>query len=352
VEVVHIVKRFGPVGGMEECVFRLCQELDKKGISVTILCERDFSDENCNNCHIVKLPKSIKKPRWFSHLRFSRNVNKWLSDHPAKLRLVHSHERQCLHHVTTIYSTLYNFPPKGIQLNSPRSFANEYLERRELNSRFVKAIVPLSNLVARQIRTKHPECIEKLRTPITPAVSMALTSRKPDVPSDSHRAGKTIGFIGREWKRKGLLKVIDIWRSIRTEQPDLRLRLAGFGPNTDLGFSTEEKGSVDIYGWITETKSFFDGIDLLIHPARLEAYGMVVTEAMALQVPVLCSKQCGVSDDVGKAFGETRDVDDPVADWKTVAIQLLKSDVSRPTYSRSWTQVSEEYMRLYEGIIN
>ena len=45
-----------------------------------------------------------------------------------------------------------------------------------------------------------------------------------------------VGFIGKEWKRKGLLKVIEIWRLLRKEIPKIRLCLAGFPENEDLEF--------------------------------------------------------------------------------------------------------------------
>lgn len=35
--------------------------------------------------------------------------------------------------------------------------------------------------------------------------------------------------------------------------------------------------------------------DLLVHPARLEAAGMVLVEALANELPVICSSNCGYS---------------------------------------------------------
>jgi len=45
---------------------------------------------------------------------------------------------------------------------------------------------------------------------------------------------------------------------------------------------------VRVLGW-QPARTFFEGLDLLIHPANNEPYGMVVAEAMVAGVPVIVS---------------------------------------------------------------
>ena len=102
-QIVQIVKRFGPIGGMEEYAFRLSIELSKLGFEVIVLCEKSFSSDSFPVV-VIELGKTIK-PRWFSHYQFSQKVRKWLAENPNKTRIVHSHERQSTHHVSTFHTT-------------------------------------------------------------------------------------------------------------------------------------------------------------------------------------------------------------------------------------------------------
>ena len=73
-----------------------------------------------------------------------------------------------------------------------------------------QVIVPVSNLLGEMMLAKHHGIKGKLSGAIYPAV--AITNENPRrnlVPPD----GGTIGFIGKEWKRKGLVKVVQIWRN-------------------------------------------------------------------------------------------------------------------------------------------
>ena len=41
--------------------------------------------------------------------------------------------------------------------------------------------------------------------------------------------------MGKEWKRKGLPKVIELWRELRKENTSAKLCLAGFSTDADIG---------------------------------------------------------------------------------------------------------------------
>ena len=132
---------------------------------------------------------------------------------PDKDTIIHSHERIDCHHVTTIHSTLYNFPPKQ-NFPSFRNYCNEHIEHRELNCASVQKIVPVSGLITNQIAEKYSSARHKLAPPIPPGVS-DLNMIKKEYVSEV----PVIGFMGKEWKRKGLPKVIEIWRELRKEMP-------------------------------------------------------------------------------------------------------------------------------------
>ena len=130
--IVQVVKRFGPVGGMEEYVFKLSTELIKLGCEVTVLCEKSFSSDYFQ-INVIELGETIK-PRWLSHYQFSQKVSKWLAENPNKERIVHSHERQSST-ITTFHTTPFGHGRGSLFDFELKKFFYEELERRELKGR-------------------------------------------------------------------------------------------------------------------------------------------------------------------------------------------------------------------------
>jgi len=346
VQVVQVVKRFGPVGGMEEYVFRLSKELSNAGLRVTVLCEKvcTLPPEGLD---IIELGLSAKL-RWLAHYEFSRKVNLWLSGNPDPCRVVHSHERQSMHHVTTFHTTPFNQGRSWVwKFLSLRNFFYERLERRELFADSVKAIVPVSNLLGEMIKRKHPKSESLLTDAVHPGVFMETEGNfsKRKVPFD----GGTLGFIGKEWKRKGLPKVVEVWRELKKTRPKLKLRIAG----VTLDMVTHLVGlgdkDIEVLGLIKDKESFYQSIDLLVHPAKHEAFGMVITEALSMGVPVLCSSECGASECVNSANGFSLPSTEILVSWVDKASKFMSAN-SITKYEMSWQEVASRYADIYSKL--
>lgn len=346
--IVQIVKKFGLTGGMEEYVYRLTEELFKIDCQVTVLCEKKYS-KTTKGIKVVELGIH-SKPHWLSHFKFSKKVDHWLARNPQNQRIVHSHERQNTHHITTFHTTPYNLHKPWIKKwLSLRNFFYEKLEERELFGRNINAIVPVSNLLGDLIKKKHPESANSLRSAIHPGVDM----RKPDpqamkaIPLD----GGTIGFIGKEWKRKGLPKVFSIWRELKKKRPNLKLKIAGVKAESISHLLEESDVGVDILGVIKDKESFYQSIDLLVHPAKLEAFGMVIAEALVMNVSVLCSKECGASEVVDVNSGYSLPENAPLITWVEELNKLMIQTEGAGSYKNTWSKVVIEYQSLYNEIL-
>ena len=340
--IILVVKQFGPVGGMEEYAYQLACELINLGIPLIVLCEMNLSREDFDKQVVIELGEGPKKPRWFSHLIFSRNVGNWIKKFSHSDSIVHSHERINCHHATTIHSTLYNFQNKP-NIPSLRNWINEFLERRELKT--AQVIMPVSSMIGDQIRIKHPDLAEKIADPVPPGVSPINATRKifnPDSP--------VLGFMGKEWERKGLPKVIDIWRELRKSIPTLELCLAGFSYNEKIAISKDEMLSVQILGFLNAKEDFYSKIDILVHPAKKEAYGMVIAEALSIGIPVVCSKECGIVSH--KEFrGESLNESDSIKSWCTKITYQLHPEIQDSFYnSRTWKNCAQEHLNIYKQI--
>lgn len=106
---------------------------------------------------------------------------------------------------------------------------------------------------------------------------------------------------------KGVCIALHTLASLLCEGVDARLDIAGDGPlrrelealATRLGIDT----NVRFLGSVADMDAFFAGIDIFVHAALREPFGMVAAEAQAAGVPVVCTAIDGLPEVV--AHGET-----------------------------------------------
>ena len=340
-KIIHIVRRYGPVGGMERYVWETTRELAKLGHQVQVLCEQSLA-EPPPGIAVHELGRLAQRPRWLAYLRFSRRVDAWLALHPQPGWLIHSHERIGVHDVTTFhgppFAAVRDFPWwKKISL---RVAAQLGLERREL--RVAKKIVPNSAIIAKQLAHYYPEYAHKLTAPIVPGVLPGVMRAPRNVPAD----GGIVGFVGREWQRKGLPLAIEITAQLRKTRPNLELWVIGPDEQEIAHLFRNWQGGYRLLGWRTGN-AHFEQIDVLLHPAKAEPYGMVISEAMAARVPVVVSDACGAAAQVSAGAGAVLHLDAPMEQWKrAVAVQLDRTDAA-PLFVRGWDVVAREYENIY-----
>ena len=125
--------------------------------------------------------------------------------------------------------------------------------------------------------------------------------------------------------------MIEIWRELREEIPLIKLCLAGFDKLEKIGLKDHEKAYIEILGYVKNKESFYQKIDLLLHPAKLEAFGMIVPEALSLGIPVLSSKETGASS-INPELQNVISCKEPVNTWAKHTRDILNklSDGIRP----------------------
>lgn len=341
---IHIVRRYGPVGGMERYVWETTLELAKTGHGVQVVCEVCLAAAPAG-ITVHELGRMRYRPRWLYYWRFSRRVHAWLKAHPQPGWLIHSNERVGVHDVTTFHG-----PPFASVRDKPwwkklsvRVAVQLWLERREL--RVARAIVPNSEIIARQLAHYYPEYAHKLTAPIVPGVLPGRVRPPRAVPHD----GGIIGFVGREWQRKGLPRAVEIAAQLRKTRPALELWVVGPDGKEVAHLFRDWQGGYRLLGWRTDN-AHFEQIDVLLHPAIAEPYGMVVSEAMAAQVPVVVSDRCGAAAQVTDRHGKVVKLDASVQEWvEAVGGQLARSEPV-PGFKRGWDVVAKEFVTIYSGL--
>lgn len=102
-----------------------------------------------------------------------------------------------------------------------------------------------------------------------------------------------VGFIGRLDTPKGAHVLIDAIAKLKNK--NIRLIIAGDGPlKLVLMNRAQELSNVSFIGRISDTRQFFNTIDLLVVPSIREPFGNVCIEAGLYKVPVLASYVDGI----------------------------------------------------------
>jgi UDP-glucose:(heptosyl)LPS alpha-1,3-glucosyltransferase len=338
--VVQLVRRFGPIGGMEEYVWCLTHALAARSVRVTVVCEKTEALPD-PAVKLVTLGTARQKPRWRAHLQFADKVDHWATEGSMIDRVLHSHEMLPQADVFTFHSTPHDQGVSGKwwRLLDPTWHINQWLERRVVCSQNVRRVVPVSALLRELVIKQHPAVIGKMATPIPPGVMTAQEVQPKE--------RLVLGFMGCEWERKGLRQVIAIFRQLLNHIPETRLVLAGVTKEKISPLLAGIEDMVEVLGWVKNKEDFFQRINLLIHPARLEAFGMVVTEAMARCIPVLVSDQTGAASEVDGNHGQVLLLSAPIKDWVDAAQNLFLNSTPEP-YRRPWDQVAAEYIEVYK----
>jgi UDP-glucose:(heptosyl)LPS alpha-1,3-glucosyltransferase len=339
--ILHVVRRYGPVGGMERYVWEVTHELAALGHCVEVVCERCHA-EKPQGIAVHELGEIAKRPRWLALLRFGARAREWLEQNPRPGFVIHSDERLGFHHLTTFhgppFATVRDKPWwKKLSLRIAMQF---WLERRELAT--ARYIVPNSIYIKMQLAHYYPEYAHKLTEPIVPGVTPMQPRDWRPAPVD----GGVIGFVGVEWQRKGLPFAVEIVERLRKERPHLELWVAGPEPEEVSHLFADWQGGYKLLGWRDDAEHLRQ-IDVLLHPARAEPFGMVITEAMAAQTAVVVSDRCGAVSEIGESSGVVLSLDAPLQQWVDAVNKQLQRQEAPPKYAYGWHDVALHYVDIY-----
>jgi len=341
----HIVRQYGRTGGMERYVWELTHALARQGQQVRIVCEK-LHEPVTEAIEVIELGVIKPKPRWLSMLRFSARISEFFKAQNTEGWVIHSHERTAVHHVTTFHGPpILSRKKRALDFLSPRLQTWEYLERRELCSESVISVLPNSIPVAEQLSQYYPIASEKIGAPAYPGVD-PLFSKLP-----RQSDGKTIGFIGKEWQRKGLDFASLVIAQLRKQNPEIRFLVAG--PAADEVrhlFADWPTASYELLGWC-RAEEVLPKIDLLIHPARVEPFGMVMAEANAAGIPIVISDHCGIKTLITEDQGAVLPLYDEQR-WCEAIQHYFNSDQQTEPLGLSWDNLAAQHKGFYLNIID
>lgn len=178
---------------------------------------------------------------------------------------------------------------------------------------------------------------------------------------------KTILYIGRLEKRKGVKYLIQAFRLVNLQHPEYKLVIAGDGPEREKLESLVEEykiGGVNFLGYVDEeTKlELFDSADLFCSPALYgESFGIVLLEAMASGLVTVAGNNSGY-ENVLKGRGQLSIINPKDAQEFARRLILLCEDEQLRKAWREWAKeevlhydydkVIDQYVEVYKKALS
>ena len=345
--IVQVVRNFSTKGGMEEYVWRLVNSLVGQGTEVKVVCER-CETEVPDGVSVDFVPRSLRGPRWFRSHGFSNQLKKWRDRYLRSNDIIHSHEFIDQADLLTFHTTIHGYGERSwLKRMDPSWHLNQWLEKKTVYSPRLKFLIPVSDMLRNQLDDNY----RGIKSVLSSAIPPGVIRPKCQARSVNNSRPPVLGFMGREWERKGLKLVIEIFRHLAKKNPHVKLVIGGVDFEELKPFVTGLESQIDVMGWVQDKGSFYEKIDILLHPARLEAFGMVVTESLACGIPVLVSDQVGAASEVKEGQGLVLPLESSISEWGNAANTLLKQDSKTSSiYDRSWNQVALEYQETYTSV--
>lgn len=130
-----------------------------------------------------------------------------------------------------------------------------------------------------------------------------------------------IGFVGLLYEGKGLNYLIDAFSEVNRIFPDSKLVIVGDGPDKQKFvkkvIELNLKNNVIFTGYQKNPIRYMKGFSLMVVPSLSEAFGMVILEALYVNIPVIGSNVGGIPevlkyDDLLFQSGNTKDLESKI----------------------------------------
>lgn len=176
--------------------------------------------------------------------------------------------------------------------------------------------------------------------------------------SPARRLALFVGALGD--RRKGFDTLFSAWQALcRREEWDVDLVVAGTGAELDLWKARARRelpaGRMRFLGFRRDMPVVFAACDVLIHPARYEAYGLGVHEALCRGLPAIVTATAGVAErypaDLSSLLLQDPDsvaeLTERLAAWREDhSIAGRVADFGARLRSRTWDHMASEIAEL------
>jgi glycosyltransferase involved in cell wall biosynthesis len=189
----------------------------------------------------------------------------------------------------------------------------------------VSGIIAPSNAIAESLEKQNLFPPDKI-TIIRYGINLEHFSPAEKTPNETFLVG-TIGHLAPIKGHDVFIRAAEI---VLKKQRDIRFIIVGedkshSGKNRreleDLIARLDLKSKIELAGWTDDVRPFLQKFDLFVSAARAEAFGLVIVEAMLLEIPVVATRSEGASEIIEDG---TSGILVPNEDTETLAKTILE----------------------------
>lgn len=156
--------------------------------------------------------------------------------------------------------------------------------------------------IAKEITEVIPISIEDISLKIDKVTARKNLLEKYNLPNDAIISVTSGRFV----EQKGHEFLIEASRNIIQEFPNIRFMFLGDGPRRELLENMIQKYNVEKYfifaGMLDNIDTELLGADIMIHPSRVEPFGIAVLEGMRASLPIVASRVGGIPEVVKENY--------------------------------------------------
>lgn len=294
-------------GGVQECIRELAKELTRRGHDVKVIVPRPRIVPEKIDQNIIMIGGSTELNTPFAT---KADVGMSISNEridqlfeTEQFDILHVHEpgipmlgaqllgRSNTANIATMHASL----PGGMVSKSFEKIMTPFAKYIEPRLHGITAVSPVSMQTA---LAYVPDADVDI---IPNGINLQTYTPAHKIKSSSNSKKKTIVYIGRLEKRKGVRYLIDAYALLRKTHPDVSLIIAGDGKlrsGLEARVKKYEIPDVSFVGFISEKKKIklLQTADIYCSPALYgESFGIVLLEAMAAECVVVCGNNPGYS---------------------------------------------------------
>lgn len=160
-------------------------------------------------------------------------------------------------------------------------------------------------------------------------------------------------YSGKLNRGKGLEFLVNLWRELAAERPQLRLLLIGGGGGQSISCETELRGMIRaagladkiiITGYTQNVPAYLRAADYFLFPSESETLGLALLEALACELPAVASRIPGIADFMRDGVNGRLAAPNDREEWRAAIGGLLDDPAAARALGRAGRQtVLERY---------